>query len=200
MWQLHSCSTGETQSSHHIRRVRSNSQQQTCSSKLLEPSISSEWYMAVQFSFIFAPLPIIGKMQRLHSELPNAILRQVPDSGHLPHVDKPKAVVKLIEDFIRNNRWPGRCSLLFHPCGVVYDYEEKQCPFFDNWHVLNIISSPRRRKMLKDGYFATCPLSQSHLRKFIRFLFFLFFGVESHHLLAQRKSKKSSSSDCNCPD
>ncbi|OWM64531.1 uncharacterized protein LOC116206857 [Punica granatum] len=40
---------------------------------------------------------------RLHCELPNAILRQVPDTGHLPHVDKPKAVVKLMEDFIRKD-------------------------------------------------------------------------------------------------
>lgn len=39
---------------------------------------------------------------RLHSELPNAILRQVPKCGHLPHVEKPNAVTKLISDFAQN--------------------------------------------------------------------------------------------------
>lgn len=38
-------------------------------------------------------------MQKLHSELPNAIIREVPHSGHLPHVDNPKCVAKLITNF-----------------------------------------------------------------------------------------------------
>ncbi|EOY01715.1 Alpha/beta-Hydrolases superfamily protein isoform 2, partial [Theobroma cacao] len=29
---------------------------------------------------------------RLHCELPNAIIRQIPDCGHLPHVEKPDSV------------------------------------------------------------------------------------------------------------
>ncbi|KAI4320387.1 hypothetical protein MLD38_033874 [Melastoma candidum] len=37
---------------------------------------------------------------RLHSELPSAIIRQVPESGHLLHVEKPQAVAKLIADFV----------------------------------------------------------------------------------------------------
>ncbi|KAK4784164.1 hypothetical protein SAY86_018532 [Trapa natans] len=37
---------------------------------------------------------------RLHCELPNATLRQIPDCGHLPHVEKPVDVVKLIAEFI----------------------------------------------------------------------------------------------------
>ncbi|CAI9096468.1 OLC1v1032625C1 [Oldenlandia corymbosa var. corymbosa] len=37
---------------------------------------------------------------RLHCELPNAILRQIPDCGHLPHVEKPAAVCKLIKEFL----------------------------------------------------------------------------------------------------
>ncbi|XP_021905432.1 uncharacterized protein LOC110820295 isoform X2 [Carica papaya] len=40
---------------------------------------------------------------RLHSELQNAILRQVPDCGHLPHVEKPDHVAKLIVDFARGD-------------------------------------------------------------------------------------------------
>ncbi|KAJ4710740.1 alpha/beta-Hydrolases superfamily protein [Melia azedarach] len=40
---------------------------------------------------------------RMHCELPNAILRQIPDCGHLPHVEKPSSVAKLILDFIQEN-------------------------------------------------------------------------------------------------
>ncbi|XP_057810753.1 alpha/beta hydrolase domain-containing protein VTE7 isoform X2 [Salvia miltiorrhiza] len=38
---------------------------------------------------------------RLHSELPNAIIRQIPECGHIPHVEKPAAVSKLISEFVR---------------------------------------------------------------------------------------------------
>ncbi|KAK9288041.1 hypothetical protein L1049_016486 [Liquidambar formosana] len=41
---------------------------------------------------------------RLHCELPNAIVRQIPDSGHLPHIEKPKSVAKLIADFVLHDR------------------------------------------------------------------------------------------------
>lgn len=37
---------------------------------------------------------------RLHSELPNAIVRQIQDCGHIPHVEKPAAVTKLIAEFV----------------------------------------------------------------------------------------------------
>ncbi|KAJ4826081.1 hypothetical protein Tsubulata_015176, partial [Turnera subulata] len=40
---------------------------------------------------------------KLHSELQNAIIRLVPETGHLPHVDKPNSVAKLIVDFTRRN-------------------------------------------------------------------------------------------------
>ncbi|KAH9772410.1 AB hydrolase-1 domain-containing protein [Citrus sinensis] len=40
---------------------------------------------------------------RLHCELPNAIIRQIPDCGHLPHVEKPSSVAKLIVEFIQEN-------------------------------------------------------------------------------------------------
>ncbi|KAF5939163.1 hypothetical protein HYC85_023422 [Camellia sinensis] len=36
---------------------------------------------------------------KLHCELPNAIIRQVPDCGHIPHVEKPSVVAKLIAEF-----------------------------------------------------------------------------------------------------
>ncbi|KAI3812010.1 hypothetical protein L1987_16710 [Smallanthus sonchifolius] len=45
---------------------------------------------------------------RLHCELPNAIIRQIPKCGHIPHVEKPDAVTKLINDFIlTNNNLPS---------------------------------------------------------------------------------------------
>ncbi|KAI3825184.1 hypothetical protein L1987_06660 [Smallanthus sonchifolius] len=40
---------------------------------------------------------------RLHCELPNAIIRQIPKCGHYPHVEKPHVVTNLIKDFIETN-------------------------------------------------------------------------------------------------
>lgn len=42
-------------------------------------------------------------MQRLHCELPNAIIRQIPDCGHLPHVERPINVSKLIVEFVEDS-------------------------------------------------------------------------------------------------
>ncbi|KAF3431579.1 hypothetical protein FNV43_RR26310 [Rhamnella rubrinervis] len=41
---------------------------------------------------------------RLHCQLPNATIRQIPDCGHLPHVEKPSKVAKLIEEFVQEDR------------------------------------------------------------------------------------------------
>ncbi|XP_027077861.2 alpha/beta hydrolase domain-containing protein VTE7-like isoform X1 [Coffea arabica] len=38
---------------------------------------------------------------RLHGELPDASVHQIPDCGHLPHVEKPEIVARLIADFAR---------------------------------------------------------------------------------------------------
>ncbi|XP_038884274.1 uncharacterized hydrolase YugF isoform X1 [Benincasa hispida] len=40
---------------------------------------------------------------RLHCELPNAIIRQIPGCGHLPHVEKPNLVAKLITQFVHED-------------------------------------------------------------------------------------------------
>ncbi|KAK0573235.1 hypothetical protein LWI29_004672 [Acer saccharum] len=40
---------------------------------------------------------------RLHCELPDAIIHQIPDCGHLPHVERPSSVAKLILEFIGEN-------------------------------------------------------------------------------------------------
>ncbi|KAJ8760583.1 hypothetical protein K2173_015250 [Erythroxylum novogranatense] len=40
---------------------------------------------------------------RLHCELPNAIIRQIPDCGHIPHVEKPQSVAKLIMEFVKED-------------------------------------------------------------------------------------------------
>ncbi|KAK7317937.1 hypothetical protein RJT34_02579 [Clitoria ternatea] len=39
---------------------------------------------------------------RLHCELPNAIVRQIPNCGHLPHVERPDSVVKFIVEFVQS--------------------------------------------------------------------------------------------------
>ncbi|XP_021805816.1 uncharacterized protein LOC110749921 [Prunus avium] len=41
---------------------------------------------------------------RLRCELPYAIMRLIPDSGHLPHVENPTSVAKLIAGFAQNDR------------------------------------------------------------------------------------------------
>ncbi|KAF8399588.1 hypothetical protein HHK36_015456 [Tetracentron sinense] len=41
---------------------------------------------------------------RLHCELPNAIVRQIPNCGHLPHVEKPNLVAEVVADFVRGSR------------------------------------------------------------------------------------------------
>ncbi|XP_057482105.1 alpha/beta hydrolase domain-containing protein VTE7 isoform X4 [Actinidia eriantha] len=46
---------------------------------------------------------------KLHCELPNSIIRQVPDCGHIPHVENPSFVAKLIMEFSREH-----CSLEAH--------------------------------------------------------------------------------------
>ncbi|PON64669.1 Alpha/beta hydrolase fold [Trema orientale] len=47
---------------------------------------------------------------RLHSELPNGVLRQIPDCGHLPHVERPSSVAKLIVEFSQQDCYEeARC-------------------------------------------------------------------------------------------
>ncbi|KAL5725823.1 hypothetical protein ACHQM5_008920 [Ranunculus cassubicifolius] len=41
---------------------------------------------------------------RLQQEMPNAFLHELPDCGHIPHVEKPDAVAKMIVDFVRSNQ------------------------------------------------------------------------------------------------
>lgn len=38
-------------------------------------------------------------MQRLQSELPNAVIQKVSECGHMPHVEKPDTIARLIVDF-----------------------------------------------------------------------------------------------------
>ena len=42
-------------------------------------------------------------MQRLHCELPNAVIRPIAECGHLPHVEKPNLVAKLITEFVHED-------------------------------------------------------------------------------------------------
>lgn len=54
-------------------------------------------------------------MQRLHSELTNAIVRQIPDCGHIPHVEKPNEVAKLILEFVKANSSLPRNTVILAP-------------------------------------------------------------------------------------
>ncbi|PQP92668.1 uncharacterized protein Pyn_26979 [Prunus yedoensis var. nudiflora] len=42
---------------------------------------------------------------RLHCELPNAVIRQIPDCGHLPHVEKPSSVAKMIVELVQQDQY-----------------------------------------------------------------------------------------------
>ncbi|XP_062187621.1 alpha/beta hydrolase domain-containing protein VTE7-like isoform X2 [Phragmites australis] len=46
---------------------------------------------------------------RLHQELPDAILRQVPQCGHIPHVEKPREVAKHVLEFLARSKTKMSC-------------------------------------------------------------------------------------------
>lgn len=54
-----------------------------------------------KFKLVYLHSFLNPMIQRLHSELPNAIIRQIPECGHIPHVEKPNSVAKLIVEFAR---------------------------------------------------------------------------------------------------
>ncbi|KAF1872973.1 hypothetical protein Lal_00016085 [Lupinus albus] len=41
---------------------------------------------------------------QLHCDLSDAIIRQIPDCGHLPHVERPDSVVKFIVEFVKRDQ------------------------------------------------------------------------------------------------
>lgn len=51
----------------------------------------------------FAIIRVMNIMQRLHCELSDSKMRVIPESGHLPHVEKPVSVAQLIEEFARDD-------------------------------------------------------------------------------------------------
>ncbi|TYH39690.1 hypothetical protein ES332_D12G194100v1 [Gossypium tomentosum] len=48
---------------------------------------------------------------RLHCELPNSNIRQIPDCGHLPHVEKPDSAARLILEFMQNHSCQKKAQL-----------------------------------------------------------------------------------------
>ncbi|PIM98614.1 putative hydrolase/acyltransferase (alpha/beta hydrolase superfamily) [Handroanthus impetiginosus] len=46
--------------------------------------------------------------ERLQNELPNASMLRVPGCGHMPHIEKPYLIAKLITDFARETTWEDR--------------------------------------------------------------------------------------------
>ncbi|CAL0312196.1 unnamed protein product [Lupinus luteus] len=41
---------------------------------------------------------------QLHCDLSDAIIHQIPDCGHLPHVERPNSVVKFIAEFVKRDQ------------------------------------------------------------------------------------------------
>ncbi|KAL1558963.1 alpha/beta-Hydrolases superfamily protein [Salvia divinorum] len=41
--------------------------------------------------------------EKLLNKLPNATMRQVPGCGHMPHIEKPYFIAKLIADFAQGS-------------------------------------------------------------------------------------------------
>ncbi|KAL8532423.1 hypothetical protein ACS0TY_008867 [Phlomoides rotata] len=52
---------------------------------------------------------------RLHGEIPDAKIRRVPECGHIPHVEKPAAVSKLIAEFIQAESKIHNRAATVHP-------------------------------------------------------------------------------------
>ena len=47
-------------------------------------------------------VPLHRVLQRLQQDLPDSILHQIPDCGHLPHVEKPDITAQTILNFIQS--------------------------------------------------------------------------------------------------
>ncbi|GKD36601.1 alpha/beta hydrolase fold-1, partial [Tanacetum coccineum] len=67
--------------------------------------IDSKLAVLAHFS-ILPPLmsTLSSNIQRLHCELPNAIIRQISNCGHIPHVEKPEAVASVITNFMPHDK------------------------------------------------------------------------------------------------
>jgi len=53
---------------------------------------------------------LLNLLQRLHCELPDAIIRQIPNCGHLPHLERPDSTIKLIVEFVqRESKTLSQC-------------------------------------------------------------------------------------------
>lgn len=42
-------------------------------------------------------------MQKLQKDLQNSVLHQIPECGHIPHVEKPKSVAEAILEFLQGD-------------------------------------------------------------------------------------------------
>ncbi|RZC58506.1 hypothetical protein C5167_005817 [Papaver somniferum] len=49
--------------------------------------------------------------QRLNTELQNSTLHQIPNAGHVPHVEKPDSVSELIVNFVQEGKITGKESV-----------------------------------------------------------------------------------------
>ncbi|RWW53702.1 hypothetical protein BHE74_00039797 [Ensete ventricosum] len=75
----------------HVKQVRDISVSQPCPAAVTRSALNYCIHFGKQIT-----------MQRLHHELPDSTLVQIPGCGHLPHVEKPELVVQYILKFIRH--------------------------------------------------------------------------------------------------
>lgn len=80
-------------------RGRWNNQQQTSICKFTGAGLHVTKCDLLQVVTCFA-----FALQRLQQELPHAILRQVGQCGHIPHVEKPMEAAKHVLDFLGSDR------------------------------------------------------------------------------------------------
>lgn len=67
---------------------------------------------------------LLTKTQRLQDELPNATIRKISNCGHLPHIEKPNVIAKLIIDFTRGGMNAAICEAKMP---VSYFVDDKSC-------------------------------------------------------------------------
>ncbi|THG20318.1 hypothetical protein TEA_029453 [Camellia sinensis var. sinensis] len=110
-------------------------------------------------------------VMRLHCELPNSIMRQIPDCGHLPHVEKPNAIAKLITDFAqereRRDRDRGGARVSSGSCERKREKRDRDGAYRDHdGAMVSTKSREREREVATEQIWMLCcvdPISSLHL-------------------------------------
>lgn len=108
--------------------------------KIIEPSLALvsdfinfsnmlfefSFFMQDTYNFIKIMWTITFFIQKLNAELPDSVLLQIPDCGHIPHIEKPESLTKFILDFIWSAFFLGFVVCLINVwmdiCSISYAY------------------------------------------------------------------------------